>query len=62
MKLFPAVESLECVAIDLLVPLGRTARGKIFIRVITAWSSKVARHVPLRNTKAAPSTGAFLKQ
>jgi hypothetical protein len=59
MKLFPANEPLEYVAIDLLGPLPKTAHGNRYLLVISDRFSKLTRTVPLRTTTALVVAKAF---
>ena len=61
MKLFPATEPLEFVAIDLLGPLLRSSTGHRFILVITDRFSKLVRAVPLKNIRGLTVARAFLE-
>lgn len=59
MKLFPANEPLEFVAIDILGPLPKTAHGNRFLLVISDRFSKLTRTVPMRTTTALAVAKAF---
>ena len=60
MKLFPATDPLEFLAMDLLGPLPRTHQGNEYVLVITDLFTKLCRSVPLRNTKAVTVGTLFL--
>jgi hypothetical protein len=59
MKLFPANELLEFVAIQILGPLPKTAHGNRFMFVISDRFSKLTRTVPMRTTTALAVAKAF---
>ena len=59
MKLFPANEPLEFVAIDILGPLPKTAHGNRFLLVISDRFSKLTRTIPMRTTTALAVAKAF---
>ena len=48
MKLFPATAPLDSVAIDILAPLPKSARGYIFMLVISDRFTKLTQVVPLK--------------
>ena len=52
MRLFPATEPFEAVAIDVLGPLPRTPEGYEYLLVMCDRFSKLTRVVPLRDVKA----------
>jgi Integrase core domain len=59
MKLFPANEPLEFVAIDILGPLPKTDHGNRVLLVISDLFSKLTRTVPMRKTTALAVAKAF---
>jgi transposase InsO family protein len=59
LRLFPANEPLEAVAMDILGPLPRTKHGNRFLLVITDRFSKVTKTVPLRTVTALSVAQAF---
>jgi len=59
LKLFPAVKPLEEVAIDLLGPLPKSRKGKLYILVIADRYSKLCRLVALASIKAHSVARAF---
>lgn len=61
LKLFPASRPLESVAIDILGPLVKSARGHRFLLVIACRFSKFTRVVPLVRTTALAVAKAFVK-
>lgn len=60
MKLFPATEPLESVAMDLLGPLPKTKKGNQYILVITDRFTKLTQIVPLRTITAEAVAAAFV--
>ncbi|MGH0053543.1 MAG: DDE-type integrase/transposase/recombinase [Sphaerochaetaceae bacterium] len=60
MKLFPATEPFEMVAIDILGELIRSPRGNRYILVITDRFSKLVQTVPLKRITAAEIAKAFV--
>jgi Integrase zinc binding domain len=58
-KLFPAHEPLEFVAIDILGPLPKTAHGNRFLLVISDRFSKLTRTIPMKTTTALAVAKAF---
>lgn len=61
MVLFPAAETFELLAIDLLVHLKKATWEKTFFLVINDRSTKMMRCIPLRNTAAATMTASLLE-
>jgi transposase InsO family protein len=59
LKLFPATEPLEFVAIDILGPLPKTVHGNRYLLVITDRFSKLTRTIPVRTTNALAVAKAF---
>jgi len=59
MRLFPANGPLEFVAIDILGPLLRTARGNKFLLVISDRYTKLTRTVPMTRITASAVAKAF---
>ena len=59
LKLFPATEPLEYVAMDILGPLPKTEHGHRFLLVICDRFSKLTRTVPLRSISALVVAKAF---
>ena len=59
LKLFPATRPLESVSIDILGPLPKSKRGKLFLLVITDQFTKLTTVVPLRNINAYYVAFAF---
>jgi len=62
MRLFPAIQPLEDVAIDILGPLPKSAKGNLFILVVTDRFSKLTQAVPLRSIKALDVSIAFVNE
>lgn len=62
LKLFPASEPLEYVAVDILGPLPKTEHGNRFLLVMTDRFSKLTRTVPLRSISAFTVAKAFCDQ
>ena len=60
LKLFPAAGPLEYVAMDILGPLPKSAKGNQYILVITDRYTKLARAIPLATTTAPVVAEAFL--
>ena len=60
MRLFPATEPFEAVAIDLLGPLPRSAEGYEHLLVMCDRFSKLTRVVPLRDVTALDVLSAFV--
>lgn len=60
MKLFPAIEAFEMVAIDNLGELLRSSRGNRYILVITDRFSKLVQTAPLKRITAAEIAKAFV--
>lgn len=60
MKLFPATEPLEFVAIDILGPLPRSTKGHQYILVITDRFTKLTRVTPLHSITAIAVAKAFI--
>jgi hypothetical protein len=58
-KLFPARDPLEFVAMDILGPLPKTEHGNRFLLVISDRFSKLNRTVPLRAITALGVAKAF---
>ena len=61
LKLFPATQPLEFVAIDILSPLDRASTGHRFILVMMDRFSKFTRAVPMRTCIALMVSKAFLE-
>jgi len=61
MRLFPAAEPFETLAIHLLGPLPRTPEGYEFIPSMCDRFTKVTRRVPLRDISALDVLSAFLE-
>jgi Integrase zinc binding domain len=59
MKMFPANEPPEFVAIDILGPLPKTVHGNRFLLVILDRFSKLTRTIPMRTTTALAVAKAF---
>ena len=59
LKLFPASEPLDFVAMDILGPLPKTEHGNRFLLVISDRFSKLTRTVPLRTITALGVAKAF---
>jgi hypothetical protein len=59
LKLFPATETLEFVAIDILGPLPESVHGNRYLLLITHRSSKLTRTIPMRMTTALAVAKAF---
>ncbi len=62
LKLFPATASLEDIAMDLLGPFIKTPRGNDHLLVVVDRFSKLARTVPLKNTRDIDIARAFTSQ
>jgi RNase H-like domain found in reverse transcriptase/Integrase zinc binding domain/Integrase core domain len=62
LKLFPASEPLEYIAVDILGPLPKTEHGNQFLLVITDRFSKLTRTVPLRSISAFMVARYFCEQ
>jgi transposase InsO family protein len=62
LKLFPASEPLQYVAVDILGPLPETENGNRFLLVMTDRFSKLTRTVPLRSISAFTVTRAFCEK
>lgn len=62
LRLFPASGPLEFVAMVILSPLPKSARGNLYILVITDRFSKLAQCTPLRTTTAVVVAKAFLER
>jgi len=60
MRLFPATEPVEAVAIDLLGPLPLTPEGYEYFVVMCDRLSKLTRVVPLRDVTALDDLSAFI--
>ena len=60
LKLFPAAEPLDFVAMDLLGPLPKTAHGNRHVLVMTDQFTKLTRRILLRTTTASVVANAFL--
>lgn len=60
-RLFPAVDPLTFVAMDLVGPFPKTKSGYTSILVMTDRFTKVTRAVPMRSTKTAAVAEAFLQ-
>jgi len=60
MRLFPATEPFEAVAIDLLGPLPRTPEGYEYLLVMCDRFLKLTRVVPLRDVTALDVLSAFI--
>ena len=61
MKLFPATEPLEFVAIDILGPLPKAKDGSRYLLVMTDRFSKLTRAVPLKSISALKVAQAFVR-
>ena len=61
MELFPAVDPLAFVAMDIVGPFVKTQNGHTNVLVITDRFSKIARAIPLKKTTAAEVAAAFLE-
>jgi Integrase core domain/Integrase zinc binding domain len=59
MKMFPANEPPEFVAIDILGPLPKTVHGNRFLLVILDRFSKLTRTIPMRTTTSLAVSKAF---
>jgi transposase InsO family protein len=59
MKMFPANEPPEFVAIDILGPLPKTVHGNRFLLVILDRFSKLTRTIPMRTTTSLAVAKAF---
>lgn len=59
LKLFPATEKLESIALDILVPLLRTPKGNLFLLIITDRLKKLTITVPMRKIAAWDLARAF---
>ncbi len=60
LKLFPATQPLDEIAMDLIGPLPKTSNGKRHILVITDRYSKLSRAIPMAKTTAPHVAAVFM--